>query len=483
MMMDRLRHALWLTLMAVSCILTASDNLLSNGSFENKNAEGLPSGWNFPEDGRIAPDGADGKAAAEFKGILSQGGLNLPAGKYIIRFQYKKDNANWLGVYLLCRDKNHKIISLKQLTRYFGKKRSAPEWQAVEYSVDVPEHRGACRLIFNTHGGLVLIDDVSIRKAGKMAEGEGKLVFEDKFDRTELGPDWIVESGSWQIQNGQLKVRSGGGTKECRIKFARPVGKNFRLEYTCSSDSPQDLSAMICSDPAKPGLSGYIFGFASSYNSYNYIGRTGPFKILVRTLQEGFSTGANPGQKHRIAVENRDGKLRMFRDGKLELAAEDMFSDELAGKSFGFFTYFQGEFEDVKVYRLPERPGGTARKAEYPVEKVILHDFSKTEDSVKNGQIVKFPTWDYAKTEQREQITVDDPCLKSSDAVFALPDTDSGIVEFDWFSPENGQSLTAELSDAAGNCSAAFLIDRDGFFHAEGADGKVPLINKIEYRR
>ena len=480
----KIQNILCLAILAVPCIAAASDNLLTNGSFENINARGLPSGWNLPEDSRIAQDAADGKAAAEVKGSLSQGGLNLPAGKYILRFQYKKDNPNWLGVLLLCRDKNNKIINRKQLTRYFGRNKSVPEWQAAEYSVDIPEHKGVCRLIFNTHGGLMLIDDVSIRKAEKLVEGEGKLVFEDKFDRAELGPDWIVESGAWQIRNGHLEAKTGGGTEECRIKFARSVGKNFRLEYTCASNSPQDLSAMICSDPAKKGLSGYIFGFASGYNSYNYIGRTGPFKILVRTIQEGFASGANPGQKHRIAVENRDGKLRMFRDGKLELAAEDMFSNELTGKSFGFFTYFQGEFEDVKVYQLPERAGGTVQKAEYPVEKVILHDFSKAEDAAGgNSQIVKFPTWDYAGTKNREQITVDDPCLKSSDARFALPDTDSGIVEFDWFSPENGQSLSAELTDAAGNCSAAFLIDRDGFFHADGADGKAALLNKIEYRR
>lgn len=467
-------------LSGLSLLAGGAENLIRNGSFEEKDINNAPAAWTIPKNARLAPDAAEGKSSLEFNGAASQWGMKIPPGQYQIRFQLKKDNQNWLGIRLFCRSKDGKEINNKELSRYFGQGKAFPEWTTVEYAVNVPEGTGSFGLIFSTHGGLMLLDDVSIRKA-EMNVPDGELVLEDSFNRKDFGKDWIAESGSWKIENGGA-VCTGVGT-ESILKFARPLGKNLRLEYTCSSSSPQDLSATLGDDPGRKGLDGYVFGFGASYNSYNYIASTHPFNILERTIQEGFNTGVVPSQKHRIVVEKREGKLRLIRDGKLELATEDMFSDAVRGESFALFTYGNARFEDIKVYRLPESKS-VALSPEYKVEKVSLYDFSRNSDNPagKPSKIIVVPTWDYARSADREQIMVNDPCLETSDAVFPLPGTDSAIVEFDLFS-EGGKEIRAGLADPDGKSAVDFVIAPDGRFFAEGEDGRTELTSKIEYRR
>ncbi|MDP8229132.1 MAG: hypothetical protein P9M15_06740, partial [Candidatus Electryoneaceae bacterium] len=324
----------------------------------------------------------------------------------------------------------------------------------------------------------MLIDDVRIWKLGLSNKGE--LIFEDNFDRKELGPNWISESGGWKIENGELVAPVNH--KEAIVKFAKGLGKNLRVEYTCSGVSPEDLSAFLAVDPAKKGYDGYAFGFGASYNSYNYIARARPFSILERTMQEGFNTGVIPGRRHQIIVERNEGRLRLIRDGKLELFCEDMFADEITGRSFGFFTYNLGRFDDVKVYRLPEKKTVTLLP-QYKVEQVKLYEFNKPADAQgKDARIVKFPTWEFARTPAQEQITVSDPCLEAKDATFALPSTDSAIIEFDLLADKSG-SCSAELLSEDDKLVFRFTIDKDGLFFADGEDGKAALQNKIEYRR
>ncbi len=67
-----------------------------------------------------------------------------------------------------------------------------------------------------------------------------QLQFTDDFQRTELGPDWKVLSGSWRIENGQLV---GTGTILC----TRNLPGMQRLEYKAmaNDDAPCDLSAYL----------------------------------------------------------------------------------------------------------------------------------------------------------------------------------------------------------------------------------------------
>lgn len=480
----KINKVLLLTATFAAGTLFAADkpNLLKNGSFETLDKKGKPIQWSIPKDARIASDAVTGKQCLEANGTISTWGLPIkPGKKYVIRFHVKKDNNKWLGVRLYGVTKAGKEIRNKELSRYFTK--TYPTWEKIEYLVNIPNDFKNGRLIFSTHKGLVLLDDVYVGEAPEKAN-DGKLVFDSATAKGDFASYWHVEGGKWKIENRKLSTDSKTDVFNI-IKFKAPLGKNLRVEYTCSSDSPRDLSALLNADVKQKGLTGYVFGYGAGYNTYNYIATTKPFTILIRTMMEGFNTGVAPGQKHRICIEKREEKLYFYRDGKLELAAEDSLTGgDVPGRSFGFFAYGHSVYEDIKVYALPESKS-VRRPAECKVEEKVIYDFSAKDAtfSGKDSKVVIVPTWGYnQKSKAHEQVTIDDPCLKTTQAQFRIPDKNSGIVEFDLLRPGN-IPVRASLLDKDGKEIFAFIIDNKGFFHAEGADGKVQLLDQIEYRR
>ncbi len=470
------------TTAATFCSFAADPpNLIKNGSFETLDKNGKPVQWSLPKNARGASDAVSGKQCLEANGRISTWGLPLkPGKKYVIRFHVKKDN-KWLGVRLYGVTKAGKEIRNKELSRYFTK--ICNTWEKVEYLVTIPQDFKNGRLIFSTHNGLMFFDDVYIGEAPEKAN-DGELVFDSATAEGDFASYWHVEGGKWKIENGKLSTDSKTDVFNI-IKFKAPLGKNLRVEYTCSSDSPRDLSALLNADVKQKGLIGYVFGYGAGYNTYNYIASTKPFTILVRTMMEGFNTGVAPGKKHRICIEKREEKLYYYRDGKLELAAEDSLTGgDVPGRSFGFFAYGPSVYEDIKVYALPESKS-VRRPAECKVEKSVVYDFAAKDAKYpgKNTKVAIMPTWAYnRKSKAYEQILIKDPCLTTNNTVLNIPETASGIVEFDLLRPGD-IPVRASLLDKAGKEVFAFLIDKDGMFHAEGADGKVKLLDKIGYRR
>lgn len=468
----------------LSCAFAVSateENLLKNGSFETLNDKGFPKGWNVPKNAKVISDAAAGKRALRYNGTISNWHFAMPPGQYTIRFQARKDNNKWLGVGIICADKKGKRINNKNLSKYFGVGKTFPDWTQLEFQTEIPENtNGKSYIVIGTHGGVMDIDAIQIVKIDA-SKTDGVLVFQDNFERKDLGKDYITEAGKWEIRNGAMYAKTAETFS--LVKFARPLGKNLRLEYTCYSRSPEDMSALLAALPEKKGLNGFAFGFAALYNSYNYIAATNPFTLLTRTTAEGFCTGAMPSKKHRIIVEKREGDLKMFRDGKLELAAHDAFADDKSGKSFGFYTYNTAYFDDIKVYRLPEAKRSSL-KPEYPVKEVIFIDkFDKKSDFTgRNAKQILVQTWEYEKTKAKNQYLVQDPCLEASDVTLKLPKTENGLVEFDILAKDH-KEIFVDLVDAKGKTAASFIIDKKGMFQAEGQNGRIPLLNEIAYRR
>lgn len=457
-------------------------NIIQNPSFELTDNKGNLRYWSVPKNARLASDGVSGKKCLELNGTGSTWALPFkPGKKYVVRFHLKKDNNKWLGVRIYGVNKAGKAHARKGLSKYFTK--ACPAWTKCEFIVDIPKDFKHGRLIFSTHGGWMFFDDIYIGEV-PAASKDGKLVYDSSTAKGDPATYWKVTAGDWKFEKGKL-ISNTNIDKHCQVNFKMPVGKNMRVEYTCSSNGPKDLSAFICAEQGKKGLTGYVFGYGASYNSYNYIATTKPFTIIARTMMEGFNTGVNPGVKHRICIEKREEKLTFYRDGQLELAAEDSLTGgDVPGRSFGFFTYGTTVFEDIKVYALPESKS-VRRPAECKVEKSIVHDFAKkgVKYSGKTSKVIIVPTWAYnTKSKGYEQITYDDPCLKTKQTELAIAGTSSGIVEFDLLRPGN-IPVRASLIDKDGKEAAAFTIDGKGMFRAEGADGPVDLLNRIEYRR
>ncbi len=208
-----------------------------------------------------------------------------------------------------------------------------------------------------------------------------ELVFEDDFDRDELGEDWEVVSGNWKVEDGYLQ---GSGTLISSRGFPGRERENDtialpgeaspafqRLEFEAQSDvdpilmpgtvpevSMGDLSSFIHAQwteesSASPWDTGYFFQFGGFHNTRNRIARQGADVIDDVDSEHRII----PDKTHTIVVENDEGHLRFFLDGELLYEHEEELS--IVGHEnacVGLYFYTNARVSNLKVYvkRLPE---------------------------------------------------------------------------------------------------------------------------------
>ena len=211
---------------------------------------------------------------------------------------------------------------------------------------------------------LILVLGVGALSAG-LGAGAGapplpkgaELVFEDSFQRAELGKDWQVEKGSWELK-GKANDRSvfgagDGGTLVC----TRPIGADMRIEYTAWSPHPGDRSLWLGFAKAPTGdgyqwRNGYLFQYGSYYSTRNAVQRRGA--MLAGPLDAPMPVA---NKKSRVVVHKQGVALEMFIDGQKVFDIRDRNAGgnrRIEGRHFGFYIWGDGvHFSDVKAYRLP----------------------------------------------------------------------------------------------------------------------------------
>jgi hypothetical protein len=115
--------------------------------------------------------------------------------------------------------------------------------------------------------------------AGESLSGKGgviKAVFEDNFDRAELGPDYNLTSPVWKIESGRL---CGEGARNHPAWLTRKLPTNARIEFEAMSRSPDgDLKVELWGD-------GKSFAKATSYtDASSYIAIFGGWKNTFHVL-------------------------------------------------------------------------------------------------------------------------------------------------------------------------------------------------------
>jgi hypothetical protein len=115
--------------------------------------------------------------------------------------------------------------------------------------------------------------------AAEALAGKGgaiKAVFEDAFERGEIGPDWNLTSPVWRIDGGKL---CGEGAKNHPAWLARKLPTNARIEFEAMSKSPDgDLKVELWGD-------GKSFAKATSYtDASSYIAIFGGWKNTFHVL-------------------------------------------------------------------------------------------------------------------------------------------------------------------------------------------------------
>ncbi len=152
-------------------------------------------------------------------------------------------------------------------------------------------------------------------------------LFEDRFDREELGPDWRALSPAWRIEDGRLCAR---GARNRGVWLRRTLPDAARIEVTAiASTELGDLKIELWGD-GETGASGTTYDDATSYlailggwrNERHVLARldehgSDRLELLVEPRSDDPRQRAvAPGQPYRMRFERRDGRtLRWEVDG------------------------------------------------------------------------------------------------------------------------------------------------------------------------
>ena len=190
--------------------------------------------------------------------------------------------------------------------------------------------------------------------------------FEDKFERTEPGPDWILTGGDWRINGGRLCVR---GARNHGAWLNRTLPTNARIEFDAVSDSPDgDLKAEIFGDGTS-AASGVSYNDATSYltifggwkNSFHVLARLNEHasdRPEIRIAPGSDDERARPvsvGQVYHFKIERADGKTLTWWIGEMQMF-KFVDPQPLAGPGHDHLGFNDWEvpvcFDNVKVVPL-----------------------------------------------------------------------------------------------------------------------------------
>ena len=180
----------------------------------------------------------------------------------------------------------------------------------------------------------------------------GERVFEDRFDRKELGPAWKTEHADWRIVDGWLHARrpENAGAWLTELLPEGPVRVEFTARAEAGTDGKfsGDLKCEIFA--AEPRhQAGYVLINGGWNNTLDVIAR------LDEHGQDRLAQTSKPvlqSTAHRWAVVRVDATIHWFRDGELLMSYTD--PQPLPGRYFGFNDWATAAyFDDLAVFRLP----------------------------------------------------------------------------------------------------------------------------------
>mgnify|MGYP006290731081 CR=1 FL=1 len=184
----------------------------------------------------------------------------------------------------------------------------------------------------------------------------GRLVFEDKFERSKLGDDWRDTSeGAYRIVEGELRAR---GARNHPLWLKRELPRDVRVELTARSTSPAvDIKIELFGD-------GSSHAERASYTATSYVlilgGWNNSRSIIARMNEHGddrvarTAPRAEPNRRYAFSVTRRGERLTWSLDGEKFLSMED--AQPLVGPSHEHFAFNNWEsevfFDDLAIYAL-----------------------------------------------------------------------------------------------------------------------------------
>lgn len=163
--------------------------------------------------------------------------------------------------------------------------------------------------------------------------------FEDKFERTTLGPDWRPTGGNFTIVDGVLEAQ------DCRnhtLWLRRRLPANVELGFEVWSDTEEgDIKFELFGDGHSTSTgkgaytaTGYVLVFGGWNNSLSIIARMDEHADDRKTTRK---LKVESGRKYRMRVRRLQNELTWWIDGTLFLTYDD--PDPLLGRGHEYFGF------------------------------------------------------------------------------------------------------------------------------------------------
>ncbi|MSP91077.1 MAG: hypothetical protein EXR79_04625 [Myxococcales bacterium] len=180
----------------------------------------------------------------------------------------------------------------------------------------------------------------------------GKLVFEETFERNELGADWVAKQpGEWSIEGGLLKATPvpNEDLRNRGLWLAKPLPKNVRIVFQARSLSVVgDTKCEVFATEPKHET-GYSVIMGGWNNTINTIARRGEHET-ARVVQAEH-VPVERGRTYTWTIVRSDAAVRWYVDGRFMIAYDDQ--DPVAGVWFGFNNWATDvRFDNLRVFEL-----------------------------------------------------------------------------------------------------------------------------------
>lgn len=181
--------------------------------------------------------------------------------------------------------------------------------------------------------------------------GQWELVWQDDFERAELGPDWSIPVGSARIVDGWLELTGGAATAVPPGSFPTDVRLEFQA-MAVADRAPCDISVSFAGNDWW-GRGGYLLAFGGKSNTVNQLLGHG-----IHIVDEEPPFLIEHGKKYHCIATKEGRRLTYQVNGTTILSAED--PNPLGGPGFdriGLVTWTGLLADWVKAYRrVPPSP-------------------------------------------------------------------------------------------------------------------------------
>ena len=206
----------------------------------------------------------------------------------------------------------------------------------------------------------------------------GRLLFEDDFERAEIGDKWKVHSPNWRLTTGEIVNKGaenkGTNNKGMFLLWKLPEKGDLRIEFDVRSDSftrkdrsgkktetfPGDIKAEAFNRAPKHHGIGYVFIFGGWHNRHNRVARMEEHgKGAGAVVVNGPARKVKQGHTYRMKVLRVGSTVAWYADDAYLVHYTD--SALIRGPHFGFNNWQSAlTFDNLKIYAV-DPP--TAKKA------------------------------------------------------------------------------------------------------------------------